>query len=191
MNEPTGNRHPSGLRIGILQRWRRIAWVVLIIADVGLGAWGFGAALAPTHLLGPGGQPILPAGFEGYTGGSWDELAATSPDTAGYLTLIFRMYGIYIVAFSLLAVMIAATGFRRGERWAWWALLVGNTIAYISAMTYDRVVGAIGPFEWLEYLGIGLIYASLAVTWPKRGAGARPTGEPSAIDADHHDTVRA
>ena len=191
MNASMGNRHPSGVRIGILQRWRRLAWVILIIADVGLGAWGLGAALAPTHLLGPGGEPILPAGFEGYTGGSWDELAATSPNTAAYLTLIFRMYGIYIVAFSLLAVMIAATGFRRGERWAWWALLVGNTIAYISAMTYDRIVGAIGPFEWLEYLGIGLIYASLVVTWPTRAARARRTGEASAIGADQHHAIRA
>jgi hypothetical protein len=48
------------------------------------------------------------------------------------------------------------------------ALLVGNTIAYGSAMTYDRIVGAIGPFEWSEYLGLALIYGSLAVTAPFR-----------------------
>jgi hypothetical protein len=114
MNASTGNGHPRRPWTGILRRWRRLAWVVLIVADVGLGAWGLGAAVAPTHLLGPGGRPILPAGFEGYTGSSWDELAATSPSTAGYLTLIFRMYGVYIVAFSLLAVMIAGTVFRRG-----------------------------------------------------------------------------
>ena len=27
------------------------------------------------------------------------------------------------------ADMIAANGFRRGEHWAWWALLVGNTLS--------------------------------------------------------------
>jgi hypothetical protein len=186
MNTSTGEGHPTGAPTGLLQRWRRHAWVVLAAADVGLGAWGLGAAAAPTHLLGPGSKPILPAGFEGYTGGSWDQLAATSPTTAGYLTLIFRMYGIYIVAFSLLATLVAAKAFRRGERWAWWALLVGNTIAYLSAMTYDRIVGAIGPFEWAEYLGIGLIYASLAITRPKHGSGARWTAEPSATRAEHH-----
>jgi hypothetical protein len=78
------------------------------------------------------------------------------------------MYGIYIVAFGLLAVAIAATAFRSGDRWAWWALLVGNTIAFVSAMTYDRIVGAIGPFEWSEYLGLAVIYGSLAVTAPFR-----------------------
>jgi hypothetical protein len=186
MNTSTGNSHPSGAPTVLLQRWRRHAWMVLIAADVGLGAWGLGAAVAPTHLLGPGGKPILPAGFEGYTGGSWDELVATSPTAAGYLTLIFRMYGIYIVAFSLLAVLVAAKAFRRGERWAWWGLLVGNTIAYLSAMTYDRIVGAIGPFEWAEYLGIGLIYASLTLTRPQHGSGAGRADAPSMTRAGHH-----
>lgn len=112
------------------------------------------------------GAPILPAGYEGYSKGSWHQLAAASPQTAGYITLVFRMYGIYIVAFGLLAVTIAATAFRPGDRWAWWALLAGNTVAFVSAMTYDRIVGAIGPFEWSEYLGLAVIYASLAVTAP-------------------------
>jgi hypothetical protein len=45
-------------------------------------------------------------------------------------------------------------------------LLVGNTIAYVSAMTYDRTVNAIGPFELSEYLGLAVIYGALAVTAP-------------------------
>lgn len=147
-------------------RWRGVAWLVVVIADVGLLAWGAGAALLPDRLPGPGFEPILPAGFEGYTGGSWQQLTAASPETAGYITLVFRMYGIYIVAFSLLAIAIAATAYRRGDRWAWWALLVGNTIAWVSAMTYDQIVGAIGPFELTEYLGLALVWGALAVTAP-------------------------
>jgi len=69
------------------------------------------------------------------------------------------------VAFSVLAIAIAANGFRRGERWAWWALLVGNTTAFVAAMAYDRIVGAIGPFEMTEYLGLAIIYGSLAITF--------------------------
>jgi hypothetical protein len=180
MNATTGRRNGSGLWAAAVQRWRRLAWVVLVVADAGLLLWGAGAAAIPGHLPGPGGAPILPAGYEGYTGDSWHQLAAVSPQTAGYITLVFRMYGIYIVAFSLLAVVIAATAFRRGERWAWWALLVGNTIAFVSAMTYDRIVGAIGPFEWSEYLGLAVIYASLAVTAPAlTGGRAARSGDAS------------
>jgi len=150
---------------------RRTAWILILIVDIGCLAWGAGAAASPEHLLGPGGKGILPAGYEGYTGGSWAALAAASSPTAGYMTLLFRMYGIYNVLFGLLGSVIAATAFRRGERWAWWALLIANTVALGSAITYDRTVNAIGPFELTEYLGLALVWGALAATAPLRPAG--------------------
>jgi hypothetical protein len=165
MNAHAHEKQSSGAWASVMDRWRRAAWLVIVIADVGLLLWGAGAALIPTLLPGPGSTAILPAGYEGYTSASWQHLAATSAETAGYVTLLFRMYGFYIVAFSLLAIAIAAKGFRRGERWTWWALLVGNSIAWVAAMAYDRIVGAIGPFEMTEYLGLALIYGSLAITF--------------------------
>ena len=108
---------------------RRIAWILILIVDVGYIAWGAGAAASPDHLLGPGGKAILPAGYEGYSGGSWSELAGASPLIAGYMTVLFRLYGVYCVLFGLMGSAIAVTAFRRGDRWAWWALLVGNTVA--------------------------------------------------------------
>ena len=56
---------------------RDVAWILMLIVDVGLIAWGAGAALGPDHLLGPGGKAILPAGYEGFTGASWAELVRT------------------------------------------------------------------------------------------------------------------
>ena len=159
-----------------MDRWRGRAWIVIVVADAGLLLWGAGAALIPTRLLGPGSIPILPAGYEGYSQGSWQQLVDTSAKTAGYVTLLFRMYGFYIVAFSILAIAIAANSFRRFERWAWWSLLVGNTIAFVSAMSYDRVVGAIGPFELTEYLGLAVVYASLAITHGTLRSVRQPTG---------------
>jgi hypothetical protein len=145
---------------------RGIAWIPILIVDLGYIAWGAGAALAPDHLLGPGGRAILPAGFEGYSGGSWSQLVGASPLIAGYMTLLYRMYGIYNVVFGVLGSAIAATAFRRGEPWAWWTLFVGNTVALASAMIYDKTVNAIGPFELTEYLGLVLVWAALAVSGP-------------------------
>ena len=155
----------------MIKQLRRVAWLVILIADAGLLLWGAMAALAPERLPGPGFAPILNVGYERFTRLSWPELADTSPMTAEFITLLFRLYGAYIVAFGLVAIAIAATAFRRGDGWAWWALLAGNTIAFGSAMTYDRIVGAIGPFELSEYLGLAAIYAALAVTAPFRAAG--------------------
>jgi len=160
------NWRESGTRTTGMKRGRRVAWLLILTADVGLLAWGAMAALAPERLPGPGSAPILTAGYEGFTKGSWQELAATSPMTAAYIVLLFRLYGAYIVAFGLLAIAVTATAFRRGDGWAWWALLVGNTIAFGAAMTYDWIVGAIGPFELSEYLGIAVVYGALAITAP-------------------------
>ena len=128
------------------------------------------AAVMPDGLLGPGGKAILPAGYEGFSGDSWSELLRTSPMTANYIIVLFRMYGIYCMLFGLIASVIAITAFRRGDRWAWWTLLVGNTIALASAMRYDWMVNAIGPFEVTEYVGLVLIWAALAITAPFGGA---------------------
>jgi hypothetical protein len=145
---------------------RRVAWILILIADVGFLAWGLMAAAWPDHLLGPHGLPILAAGYEGFSHSSWAALAASSPPTARYIEVLFRLYGVFCAVFGLMACAIAVTAFRRGDRWAWWTLLAGNTIAYVSAMTYDWTVGAIGPFELTEYLGLAVVYVALGMTAP-------------------------
>ena len=153
-------------RTMVQNKSRQLAWILILIADGGYMAWGRMAALMPIHLPGPGAGPILPAEYAGFTGNSWSELISKSSSVADFITVLFRMYGAYCFIFGLMAVFITATAFRRGERWAWWALFVGNTIAYGLAITFDRVVNAIGIFELSEYLGIAIIYAALAITAP-------------------------
>jgi hypothetical protein len=163
---------------------QRFAWVAILVVDLAYIAWGGGIAVAPEQLLGPGGKGILPAGYEGYSGLSWSDLVRASPQIAGYMKVLFRMYGVYCVLFGLMGSVIAITAFRRGERWAWWVLLAGNSIALLSAMTYDWIVNAIGPFEVSEYFGLVLVWAALAVTarsLPDRDVIKRPG--PSAASA--------
>ena len=159
------------LPVAPLARARHLAWLAIVVADAGLLAWGAMAALAPAC---PGA--CMTAGYESFTGQSWSDLTATSASTAAFLLLVFRVYGAFNVAVGVVAIALAAAAFRRAEAWAWWTLLLGNTIAFGSAMTYDRMVGFIGPFEMLEYVGLAAVYAALAVKVPfqARPAGRRP-----------------
>jgi hypothetical protein len=145
---------------------RQIAVILILIVDVGYIAWGGMAALTPDGLIGSGGKAILPAGYEGYSEGSWSQLVRTAPMTANYMIVLFRMYGVYNVLFGVMSSAIAFTAFRRGDRWAWWTLLVGNTVALASAMRYDWIVNAIGPFEISEYVGLIAVWAALGMTAP-------------------------
>jgi len=148
----------------------RFTWILILIGDAGFIAWGGMAALAPQHLPGPMSTPILTAEYEGFTGDPWSALTATSPKIVDFIVILFRMYGAFNVVFGVMAVAITLTAFRRGERWAWWTLLVGNTIALGSAITFDRMVNAIGLFEMSEYLGIVTVYIALAAANPFHAA---------------------
>ena len=150
---------------------RRIAWILILVVDAAYIAWGAAVAIAPDHVLGPGGKAILPAGFEGYSGGSWSALVGAAPLSAGYMAVLYRLYGVFCVLFGFMGSAIAVTAFRRGERWSWWTLLAANTVALIAAMTYDKVVNAIGPFELTEYLGLLLVWVAFAITAPFRALG--------------------
>ncbi len=84
-----------------MKRLQRGAWILILIVDVGFIAWGAMAAAWPEHLLGPGGTPILTAGYEGYSKGSWSELTSTAPMAANYIDVLFRMYGVFNAVFGL------------------------------------------------------------------------------------------
>jgi len=142
---------------------RKLAWILILIVDVAYIAWGAAVAIAPDRTPGPGGVGILPAGYEGYTGSAWTSLV---PSSAEYMAVLYRMYGIYCVLFGFMGSAITVTAFRRGERWAWWTLFVANSLALVSAITYDRMVNAIGPFEMTEYLGLALVWVAFAITAP-------------------------
>lgn len=91
-------------------------------------------------------------------------LARVSEVAARVLRHIFRVYGAYNAVFGPTAGAIGVTAFRRGDRRAWWTLLVEHTIALGSAMKFDWSMNAIGPFERAEYLGLAMIYLALGIT---------------------------
>ena len=60
------NSQESETRASALGQRRRVAWILILLVDAGLVAWGAMAAVMPDGLAGPGGKAILPAGYEAY-----------------------------------------------------------------------------------------------------------------------------
>ena len=101
-----------------------------------------------------------------------------TPLVAGRITLVAvgRLLGGFNVAVGALTGLVAATSFRRGETWAWWALLIVNTIGFGAPIAFDPATGAIGLFEQLEIVAIVAIYAMLAIS-ARASLRRRPAGE--------------
>lgn len=53
-------------------------------------------------------------------GWSW---LTTDPKVIDYIKFWFRIFGIWVLAVAALVIVISVTGFRNGERWAWYSLL--------------------------------------------------------------------
>lgn len=88
----------------------RFSWVLLTtIATLG-ALQGLYVWLVPV-----GGQTEL-------TGRTWEHFAAQDPEVASLYAMDLAVLGIIWTAFGLLAAIISAVPYRRGDRWAWYAL---------------------------------------------------------------------
>ena len=59
---------------------------------------------------------------QGLTGKTIHELEAESPDAYGLFDFMTRVNGWGLVLLGVLLTLIVLIPYRRGERWAWWAL---------------------------------------------------------------------
>lgn len=118
----------------------RSAWVLLLVVSAASLAVGIG-----DFVLQQGGDTAM---VESVAGMSWPELQASTPRLAGLIDLLARVLGAWLIGFSLLGIAVSATAFRRGERWAWyamWSLPLVMAMVFVAFLAADRVAGAPVP----------------------------------------------
>lgn len=121
--------------------YERYAWIILFVVAVIFALFGLGDIILATA--------ADPAIVEGITGLTPEELGAISPEALHLANFQTRASGgIFLIA-GLLAAAIAWTGFRRGERWAWYALLtlpLLNVLIFVVVYTHvDFSAGVLPP----------------------------------------------
>ena len=83
-----------------------------------VGFFGVGDMLSGASDL-QNGETIL---MRSVTDMSWNELQAANPNAAHLIDTLFRTNGATLAMLAALSAAICLTGFRRGQRWAWYAL---------------------------------------------------------------------
>ena len=102
-------------------------------------------------------------GYESYTGQTWSAFVSATPKTVDFLLLTAgTMFGLHILVMGVLFISITITGFRNGQRWAWYALLVASTLGWVGDTAAVLVMGlvplAIGNLVFLSlaYIALGI-----------------------------------
>jgi hypothetical protein len=78
------------------------------------------------------GRFFDPGFYEALTGGTWSVASALMPSLDRVATASVRFAGLLGVVTSALVIAIATTSFRRGERWAWYAMLLLPAFAVLD-----------------------------------------------------------
>ena len=133
---------------------QRYAWIVLLVVGVLSLLIGLG-----DFILAGNGDPAL---VESVTGTPWTEVTATNPRIASLVNLLSRILGAWLIGFSILAVGISVTAYRKGDRWAWyalWALPLTFALIFAAFLTAGRVSGAPMPPALFSAPGLFLLSA--------------------------------
>lgn len=89
------------------------------------------------------------AAFATLAGMPWAETVQVAPGLARYVMLLEVSYALHELVFGILFVVIVAIPFRKGQRWACWAVLIadvgysGTFGRYSSTILRQSLIGDI------------------------------------------------
>ncbi len=99
-----------------------------------------------------------------YTGQTWTEFLASSPQEATLYIITKKLLGIQLTALSVLILFINTKSYSKGEKWAWWALLIAGGLSWGSMLVYRFVIGYIASSGIITFiLGLALLGIGLAI----------------------------
>jgi len=118
-----------------LKRYEKYGWIILFIfwaLHLVLSARDFFPSLQDLCLgCLPGAQTPL----QSVTGLTWSQLVSSDPKFAGFLTSTLVDDGISGVGLAVFGMVVSLTGYRKGEKWAWyvsWSMPIGILAAQLN-----------------------------------------------------------
>ncbi len=132
-----------------------VGWIAALIMAIWILLGGLMAAVVP--------DLPLSIGFENYTGQSWSDFASANPKLAELYRILHRG-GIGSLGFSIAALVIGVilTGYRKGEKWAWFTLLIAGIFGW-GGMLYISIAARNTLVLVLTIIGITLFAITILV----------------------------
>ena len=140
----------------MIRFYEKYAWVILL--SVGL-LWlvvGIVAVFQP--------EGVFEADAQAVTNLLWTDLKASSPEAANFVIFVYGQMGLLKISWSLFILAITLTGFRRGEKWAWYMMLLAPILLVSDAVFSVVFIGDINqvlqfiPITTITMLGLLLPY---------------------------------
>jgi hypothetical protein len=136
--------------------WEKYGWVWYLALGLLWLVVGLSQLFNPTDLLEDDVQHI--------TGMSLSELEAISPEAHELVLWLYGAMGNLKISWSLFLIAITLTGYRKGEKWAWYTMWLAPAILVCSAIFNTIFLGDVNevlqwiPITFLSLVGLILPY---------------------------------
>lgn len=121
----------------------RFAWIAFAVIGFVLVVFGITDFIAGTDTFAHGGEGVT---VRGVTGSNWSELSGGP--AAALIDWKVKSQAIWMTLAGAIAALVAVTAFRRGERWAWFAMALwplAFAAVYLNLSLAYRYPGAGTP----------------------------------------------
>jgi len=130
--------------------YEKYAWVVFLFLGLLWVVVGLVQVFGPGELLRTDAQLI--------TGMSWSELKASSPVATDLVRFHYGGMGLLKTSWSFLVLAITLTGYRRGEKWAWYTLWLVPALLVWNAFYNVSFLGDVNQaLQWIPVTSVSLL----------------------------------
>jgi dihydroorotate dehydrogenase len=142
--------------------WRLGLWGQLGLVVQAVGFVGAGLIIAAI-----GATEVFVREDLEFLGATAESLAAAGHHLVPLVAHDRATLGGMLLAVGVALLLTVLWGFRPGERWLWWTLLLAGTPGYAAAIGVHYAVGYQSAFHLAPaFLGLGLFAAALAAAYP-------------------------
>lgn len=102
--------------------------------------------------------------FEAYVGTPYSDYLTIDRSFAELYIITKKMVGIMLCGIAISIVIITHYGYKKGEKWAWFTLLVVGGIPWITFIVYKIIIGYIGVS--MITFAIGVVLYAVGIILP-------------------------
>ncbi|MFX1500644.1 MAG: hypothetical protein ACFFDH_06730 [Promethearchaeota archaeon] len=104
--------------------------------------------------------------FEAYVGTSYSDYLLVDRRMAELYIMTKKMIGLMLFGIALSIVIITHHGYKEGEKWAWFTLLIIGGIPWLTFIIYKIIIGYIGVSMIIFAIGAALYV--IGITLPAK-----------------------
>jgi uncharacterized membrane protein HdeD (DUF308 family) len=132
----------------------KVSWILLVIAGcVGI-VIGLLVIFAPNAFV--ANEFLL------FTGHQWSDFKVSNPQVSSYISISIFEIGFFALAAGISILFVTLFAYRKREKWAWYLLLIVNTLAYGAATRSNVYTGDMAVvvicivFLVIAYIGLAI-----------------------------------